>query len=147
MTHPDTFKIGQLVSGTAYGQAFTGTVTARSIAPCGRWGDSPDPELTSVTIATSHLVTNQYGRQVNEVVMRDDAEIGGLTAVPAEDGVKYSVTIRFDDGNTRYNPIGDAAQTVAWLGRYAVTWHPGAEPVFAGRRNGVESVNVERFEV
>jgi hypothetical protein len=147
MIHPDRFKIGQLVSGTIHGQPFAGRVTSAAVLAHGRWGDSPDVELASVTIETSHLVATLHGRQVREVTMRGEAEISGLTAHPAGEAVRYSATIRFADGNTRYNGIGDAAQTVDWLGRYWVTWSPGVEPVFAGRRNGVESVDVERFEI
>ena len=32
----------------------------------------------------------------------------------------YAATIKFADGNTRYNPIGDADQTFQWLTRYDV---------------------------
>jgi hypothetical protein len=148
MIHPDRFKIGQLVSGTIHDQPFAGTVISRGVDARHGYADGPAAELTSVTIETSHLVATLHGRQVREVTMRGEAEIGRLTAHPASDTVRYSATVHFADGNTRYNGIGDAAETVAWLGRYGVTWHPGGEPVFAGRiRNGVESVDVGQFEV
>jgi hypothetical protein len=148
MIHPNRFKIGQLVSGAIHEQPFAGLVISRGVDAHGGYADGPHAELTHVTVATSTLMATPGGRQVDKVLLRGEAEIGGLIDIPADDNVMYSATIHFTDGNTRRNAAADAAETVAWLGRYAVTWSPVMEPVFHGdHRDHVESVHIEQLAV
>jgi hypothetical protein len=55
----------------------------------------------------------------------------------------FGATIKFSDGNTRYNGIATAEALSAWLGRYGVSWSADGQPAAYGP--GIATVQVEQL--
>jgi hypothetical protein len=59
---------------------------------------------------------------------------------------RYSATVRFLDGNTRYNGIATAEALAAWLARYGVQWS-AADGVKVAFGPAVGGVDIESFDL